>query len=50
MLIGHIVQKNGFASNYVSPPSYEYLTNANGVTALGLDLVAASIVKDMRFV
>ena len=46
MLIGHIVLKDGFASNRNSPPAYEYLTDINGITALGKDIVACSVVKD----
>lgn len=46
MLIGHIVLKEGFAYNSVLPPAYEYLTDTNGITALGKDIVACSVVKD----
>ena len=48
MIIGHIVSKEGFASNYASTPSYEYLTDPNGITPLGRDLLACAAVKEKK--
>ncbi len=50
MIIGHIVMKMNFASNYTTPPSYEYLTDNKGISLVGRDILACSVVKDRRYV
>lgn len=50
MIIGRLVLKYRFASNFVSPPAYEYLTDVHGISPLGRDILACSIVKDRKHI
>jgi hypothetical protein len=50
MICGHIIIKETFASNYVNPPTYEYITNNNGLNEIGRDILACSVVKDHWYV
>lgn len=48
MITGHLISKMGFGYNSTVPPTYEYITDNNGINEIGKDLLACSIVRDRR--